>query len=157
MCNKTYPAFQSIGSSDSRFTYNGFNPHSPLKTRGGEDVAILTTNGPGQAPVIGMIFTSPQNNQFGNKLHRWNYHGKSYDANGTTPRSLDLEKNVIRAFNWSLHYKTKDGRNVTVLTNTRNGSRNVVALVGGKQVMLYYPNGTVQGNGQESEFDLVNI
>lgn len=153
--------FSSTPASDWEFQIKGFEITRELKTRGGEVVDIITTNGPGPAPVIGLIFPGRlyghQIRNGAGKLHRWNYEGKSYDASVSVPRQLDLAKNAKRAFDWNRPYKTRNGMNVEILTNTRNGGRNVVALVGGRQVTLYHPNGTIRGDSRETDLDLVNI
>lgn len=154
--------FHSTARSDAQFFQNGFDPRGPiLCTNGGEVVDILTTNGPGPAPVIGLIFPGRVfNHQIRNgagKLHRWNYDGKSYDSSGSVPRSLDLARNIGRNFDWSKRYKTGGGLNVTILTTNRIGERSIVALVGGKQVVLYYPDGRTRNDSRETELDLVNI
>lgn len=154
--------YQSTADSDRSCTRNGFDLHRPLKTRGGETVALLTTNGPGAAPIIGIIFPGHVYGHGAGKLHRWNYSGKSYDATTTAPRGLDLERNVVRGFDWDKPFKTCSGLFVQMLTRSRRGERKFVGLVfdthrGSDKVVLYYPNGMTRDDGRETEWDLVNI
>ena len=158
--------FHSTNASDWEFQIKGFEVTKELKTLGGEVVDIITTNGPGPAPVIGIIFPGRvyghQIRNGAGKLHRWNYYGKSYDASTTVPRSLDLEKNVRRQFSWDYPFTTRSGAAVKILTRERIGRRTHVGLVGGgnsfsEKVVLYFPDGKTRTDGVETALDLINI
>lgn len=156
----TLHTFSSTDASSAEFLAKGFDVMQPLRTLGGEVVDIITTNGPGPAPVIGLIFPGRiyghQIRNGAGKLHRWNHEGKSYDASCSVPRQLDLARNIQRGFDWNRPYQTKSGLTATILTDMRIGSRNIVVLVGGKQAIYYYPNGTTHSEGKETGFDLIN-
>ncbi len=159
--------FSSTEQSEQAFLSHGFDTQQALKTNGGEIVDIITTNGPGPAPVIGLIFPGRfyghQIRNGAGKLHRWNYEGQSYDASVTIPRQLNLASNVRRNFvDWHRPYATRGQGLVRIIDTNRVGSRKYVGLVfdakrGSEKVVLYYPNGKTHNDGRETEWDLINI
>lgn len=157
--------FSSAEQSDLAFLSHGFDVRQEIRTYGGEYIDILTTNGPGPAPVIGLIFPGRmyghQVRNGAGKLHRWNYEGKSYDASVSVPRQLDLASNIKRDFDWNRPYLTRERYPVRIVATDRVGSRKYVGLVydpdrGNDKVILYYPNGKVHKDSRETEWDLVN-
>lgn len=155
-----YPSFAPTEASDNTFFQNGFDPSIEMKTQGGFRVSIITTNGPGPSPVIGLIWRNANEERKGGVLHRWTLRGVSYDACLENVRKSDLAKNVIIPFYWDRSFRTRDGRGARLLTTDRRGERTHVCLVDpshgtSEQTVVYYPNGKVRLNG-DSANDLVN-
>lgn len=169
-----YPCFAPTATSDLKFLANGFEPRRPIFTRDNVLVQIMTTNGPGHSPVIGLIMTDqdlttgrvnpgylghPAYRCCG-QLHRWSYEGMSYNLRVDTPRRFDLVPNVVRAFSFDRPFKARNGDTVTIISSCRRGERPYVGLVydarSSDKVVLYYPNGKVSKGNRDTEWDLVN-
>jgi hypothetical protein len=152
--------FRSTTASDAEFERHGFDLSRPLTTKSGNYAIIISTNGPGPSPIIGIVYGSHSKSITGN-MHRWDMHGKSYVgyACSKSVAHEDLVKNAVGEFDWDRPFRTRDGRKARIICTDRLGERPYLCLVrmaNREMPILYYPDGKTDYNKSERSLDLVN-
>jgi hypothetical protein len=152
--------FQSTPDSDLEFEDHGFDLSRRLYTKSGKCVRIISTNGPGLAPIIGLIGPRYSGPQTGN-IHRWDMHGKSYVGYACNKNVAheDLVKNAVGEFDWDRPFKCRNDRSARLVASDVFGERPylcLVRLVDREMPVLYYPNGKTDYTMSDNGVDLVN-
>ena len=152
--------FRSTTASDAEFERHGFDLSRPLTTKSGNYAIIISTNGPGASPIIGIVY-GPHSKSSTGSIHRWDVHGKSYVgfAYSKYVAHGDLVKNADDLFDWDRPFRTRDGRKVRLIDSHVFGERPYLCLVrmaNREMPILYYPDGKTDLNKSERGADLVN-
>lgn len=141
-------------TSVERFRDRGFALDRPIFTNHGEPVIVLSTNGPGSTPIIGLIVT---NREDGN-LHRWAMDGKSYTTR--SPDSIKhLVPNLVVQFSFDARVKMRGGQAFRIIGHDRAGSRKHYGFAnqnGHERAIFWYDNGRCN-QIKETPYDLINI
>lgn len=137
------------------FIQAGFCTDKPLFTQSGAPVIILSTNGPDDHPVIGLVLHKGKT-KF--TLHRWDIRGFSYTTQNPWLQS-NLMPNNVRPFNWAQLFKLRSGEAFRIVGHDRQGERHHYGFVmknGREHLVMWYDNGRCSKAG-EKPYDLVNL
>lgn len=158
--------YQSTSETDLSFFRNGFDISEPIFTNSGILVDIITTNGPGCAPVVGCLHGTG-NECLGARIHRWGLDGTSYGnhpevnsaCSGGPNHNMSLQRNVPKPFTWNKPLRTRAGNDVRILGHDRIGGRKHYGFIfqmGREQFCGWYDNGKAT-DGREGPKDLINV